>query len=205
MPISACVSETASMPRDMAGLGIPSFKHLARKMCLTKRYFLRASVSADVRELWKNSSNRHVATDQLIVSHASVAAASKSQKLDQRKSDVNHLFGFEVQGAAVKCVTESVSSKNIKIWSSTIDNLPTHLFNLARKALIQVLPQTSAANLSAGTESRTRPVHYVPREHRRQTNTFYPTAAAPQRFIDTQSVIATFCQYYFHGLKLASL
>jgi len=38
-----------------------------------------------------------------------------------------------------------VSSKNIEIWASTIDNLPTHLFNFARKALIQVLP--TAANL----------------------------------------------------------
>ena len=114
-------------------------------MCLTQRYSLRASASADVRALWKNSSSRHVTTDQLIVSHDSVAAASKSLKLDQRKSDVNHLFGLEVQGALVKCVTESVFSKNIEIWASMIDYLPTHLFNFALKALIQVLP--TAANL----------------------------------------------------------
>jgi hypothetical protein len=145
MPISACVNEISSMPTRMTGLGIPTFKHLAQKMCLTKRYSLRASSSADVRELWSNSSSRHVVTDQRIVSHDSVAAATKSLKLEQQNSDVSHLFSLEVQGASVKCVTETVCSKNIEIWSSTLNNLPTHLFNFARKALIQVLP--TAANL----------------------------------------------------------
>ena len=145
MPISACVNEIASMPRKMAGLGIPSFKHLSQKLCLTKRYALRTSASADVRELWSNSSSRHVVTDQRIVSHGSIAAAAKSLKLDQQNSDINHLLSLEAQGKSVKCVTETVSSKNIETWASTLDNLPNHLFNFARKALIQVLP--TAANL----------------------------------------------------------
>ena len=34
MPVSACVSEVAAIPRKMGGLGISSFKHLAQKMCL---------------------------------------------------------------------------------------------------------------------------------------------------------------------------
>ena len=116
-------------------------------MCLTKRYSHRVCAQCGCTRTLENSSSRHVATDQLIVSHNSIAAASKSLKLDQRKSDVNHLFGLEVQGASVKCVTVSVSSKNIEIWASTIDNLPMHLFNFARTALclIQVLP--TAANL----------------------------------------------------------
>ena len=51
MPISACVSEMTSMPKRMTGLGIPTFKHLAQKLCLTKRYSLRASANPDIREL----------------------------------------------------------------------------------------------------------------------------------------------------------
>ena len=69
MPVSACVNEVAVMPRKMGGLGISSFKHLAQKMCLQKRHSLRASASEDVREIWKNTSTRHVATDQIIVAH----------------------------------------------------------------------------------------------------------------------------------------
>ena len=145
MPISACVSEMTSMPKRMAGLGIPTFKHLAQKLCLTKRYSLRASANADIRELWSNSSNRHVVTDQLIVSHDSVAAATKTLKADQLNSAVNHLFSLKVQGASVKCIIDNVSSRNTEAWSSTLDNLPAVFFNFARKALIQVLP--TAANL----------------------------------------------------------
>ena len=145
MPISACVSEMTSMPKKMTGLGIPTFKHLAQKLCLTKRYSLRASANADIRELWANSSSRHVVTDQLIVSHDSVAAATKTLKADQLNSAVNHLFSLEVQGASVKCIIDNVSSRNIEAWSSTLDNLLAVFFNFARKALIQVLP--TAANL----------------------------------------------------------
>ena len=32
MPVSACVSEVAVMPRKIGGLGISSIKHLAQKM-----------------------------------------------------------------------------------------------------------------------------------------------------------------------------
>ena len=39
MPISACVSEIASTPRNMAGFGIPTFRQLAQKMCLTNGRF----------------------------------------------------------------------------------------------------------------------------------------------------------------------
>ena len=145
--------------------------------------------------MYANSGRTHrivVTTDQLIVSHDSVAAASKSLKLDQRKSDVNHLFGLEVQGASVKCVTESVPSKNIEIWASTIDNLPTHLFNFARKALIQVLPTVANLKRWSRVQDASCPLCA---KGTPQTNTFYPTAAASQRFIDTQSVITIFCQY----------
>ena len=118
-----------------------------------------------------------------------VAAASKSLKLEQSKSDVNHLFGLEVQGASVKCVKESVSSKNIEIRASTIDNLPTHLFKFAQGS-----DASAAANLKRQNRVQDASCPLCAKGTP-QTNTFYPTAAAPQRFIDTQSVITTFCQY----------
>ena len=133
------------MPRKMGGLGISSFKHLAQKMCLQKRHALRASVSEDVREIWKNTSTRHVATDQIFVAHDSAVVASKFLKSEQQQLALNHVLGLQVQGALIKCVTESIASKNIQAWVAALDSLPSHLFNFARKALLQVLP--TAANL----------------------------------------------------------
>ena len=145
MPISACVGEVASIPRKMCGFGIESMKHLAQKMCLQKRYSLRTSVSADVREIWADTATQHVPIDALIVSHSSATDATKTLKLNQSQKDVNHLFGLQLQGVLAKGVTESIASKNITLWASTLDNIPAHLFNFARKAFLQVLP--TAANL----------------------------------------------------------
>ena len=50
-----------------------------------------------------------------------------------------------MQGALIKCVTDSIVTKNIQAWAAALDSLPSHLFNFARKALLQVLP--TAANL----------------------------------------------------------
>ena len=105
-------------------------------MCLQKRHSLRASASEDVREIWKNTSTRHVATDQIIVAHDSAAAASKFLKSEQS--------GLQVQGALIKCVTDSIASKNIQVWAAALDSLPSYLFNFARKALLQVQPHAAS-------------------------------------------------------------
>ena len=113
MPVSACVSEIASLPKRMGGMGISSIKSLAQKMCLTKRHYLHGSARADVREIWANSSAQHVETDQLIVSHDSLAAASKKLVSIQQKKATDHLFGLQLQGALVRSLSESVLGKNI--------------------------------------------------------------------------------------------
>src|SRR5271165_6900041 len=140
MPVSACVSEVAVMPRKMGGLGISSFKHLAQKMCLQKRHALRASASEDVREIWKNTSTRHVATDQIIVAHDSTAAASKFLKSEQQQLALNHVLGLQVQGALIKCVTDSITSKNIQAWAAALDSLPSHLLTLLVKHYYKCCP-----------------------------------------------------------------
>ena len=44
------------------------------------------------------------------------------------------------------------SEKNIELWVTTLNNLPAHLFNFARKAFLQVLP--TAANLKRGNRTQ---------------------------------------------------
>src|ERR1700690_3782878 len=69
---------------------------------------------------------------------SSFSAATKALKLDQQQTAENHLFGLQLQGAIPKCVSETIENKNIETWATALDSLPSHLFNFARKALIQI-------------------------------------------------------------------
>ena len=111
------------MPRKKGGLGISSFKHFAQKMCLQKRHALRASASEDVREIWKNTSNRHVATDQIIVAHDSAAAASKFLKSEQQQLALDQVLGQQVQGTLIKCMTDSIANKKIQVWAAALSSV----------------------------------------------------------------------------------
>ena len=128
---------------------------MQQKMCLQKRYSLRSSASADVREIWTDTATQHVPIDALIVSHSSVTSATKTLKLNQSQKDVNHLFGLQLQGALAKGVTESIASKNITLWASTLDNIPAHLFNFAREKSIS--SSSSNCSESKTLEPNTRP------------------------------------------------
>ena len=81
------------------------------------------------------------------MAHDSAAAASKFLKSEQQQLALDHVLGLQVQGALIKCVTGSIATKNIQAWAAALDSLPSHLFNFARKALLQVLP--TAANLKS--------------------------------------------------------
>jgi len=95
--------------------------------------------------LWADSSSQHVVVDELLVSHDLITAASKALTKHQQQTAIDHLFGLQLQGVISKCVSETIENKNIEFWATTIDYLPSHLFNFARKALLQVVP--TAANL----------------------------------------------------------
>ena len=141
-------------------------------MCLTKRHYLHGSARADVREIWANFSSEHVETDQLIVSHDSLAAASKKLASVQQKKASGHLFGLQLQGALAKSLSESVPGKNIELWVTTLNSLPAHLFNFARKAFLQVLP--TASNLKRWN----RRARSAPAARRKPTNMFCRTVRA---------------------------
>ena len=109
-----------------------------------------------MRELWADSSSQHVVVDELLVSHDSITAASKALKKHQQQTATDHLFGFQLQGVIPKCVSETIEIKSIELWAKTIDYLPFHLFNFARKALLQVL-QTAFANCCKPETMESRP------------------------------------------------
>ena len=130
-----------------------------------------------MRELWADSSSQHVVVDELLVSHVSITAASKALTKHQQQTATDHLFGLRLQGVIPKCVSKTIENKNIELWATTIDYLPSHLFNFARKALLQVLP--TAANLNRIDEiaSKMRLACSVRVGNLKRTNMCYLTAA----------------------------
>ena len=89
--------------------------------------------------------SQHVVVDELLMSHNSITAASKALTKHQQQTATDHLFGLQLQVSFQNVFRKQLRTKNIELWAKTIDYLPSHLFNFARKALLQVLP--TAANL----------------------------------------------------------
>jgi len=96
MPVSACVNEISTLQKKLTGFGITSFKQLSQKMSLSIRHSLGSSASADVRELWADSSRQHVVVDELLVSHDSISAASKALTVQQQQTATGHLFDLQL-------------------------------------------------------------------------------------------------------------
>jgi hypothetical protein len=84
-----------------------------------------------------------VETDERLMTHNSIKSAAKSLKHEQQQAAVDHLFKLKMQGEISKCMTETVEPKQITIWATTMENVPSFIFNFARKAMLQVLPTAS--------------------------------------------------------------
>ena len=52
-------------------------------------------------------------------------------------------FHLGVQGRSVRTIIDTISRSNIISWSVVLESMPQHIFNFARKALIQQLPTAS--------------------------------------------------------------
>ena len=55
-PISSCVSEMQRLPANRTGLGIPSFKDVAEKTSLKKRYAMRNGQNPIRKAIWEETS-----------------------------------------------------------------------------------------------------------------------------------------------------
>jgi len=71
-------SESLTIEKKDGGHGIPSFKHLAEKMSILKRNALRRSKCPDMTQVWLESRNWNVNTEELLASNDTVNAATKA-------------------------------------------------------------------------------------------------------------------------------
>ena len=84
-------------------------------------------------------------TDRLLTSTTSLSAATKKLREEHVLEASTHLYSLQCQGILAKSVNESITRKNIALWSSVTAALPAPQFNFVWKAFIQCLP--TALNL----------------------------------------------------------
>jgi len=79
----------------------------------------------------------------LIESSSQAALATLRKQQDDIAKD--HFYSSNTQSAAIKTINENISKHNIRTWSTLTNTIPQHIYQFARKALLQQLP--TAANL----------------------------------------------------------
>jgi len=146
MPMCACLKEFFSWPKSAGGFRRYTFKSLAEKMRLVKRNILCNNAKEDMHTIWKETQGQFIETDHLLIASSSAAAASRQWKCKQNSKASNHLLALPLQGVSLKIIQKTVSAKDISLWSVTIEQASSLIFNFARKALLQVLP--TASNLA---------------------------------------------------------
>src|SRR6266516_3078241 len=139
LPPSACVTEWVSSPTNYCGLGISTFAQRAARIALTRRHLLQTSRNPSMRELWDASRGPNILVDTLL-DNKDLNNASSILRDSQSKESSDHFLGLKSQGLMAKMVVETVLPKNIKLWKQTMDSLPEHVFNFARKAMVSLLP-----------------------------------------------------------------
>jgi hypothetical protein len=143
-PISSCVSEWLISPKGRCGMGIPSLKNRFERLTLSKRASLKNSPNENIKDLWKESNNKNVNADSLLLQNDKNKAA-KILSRQQEDTAANHVSELPYQGKVTKTVLENCSEDMVLNWSSTINSLPGFLFNFVRKAMQLQLP--TLANL----------------------------------------------------------
>ena len=83
MPISGCVKEITSLPKELTGLGIPSLLSTHQKLWLGKRSTLKNSYHSPIRQIWIDSKGKHSKADSLLNENDNIKAAQTSLKIDQ--------------------------------------------------------------------------------------------------------------------------
>ena len=57
------MNEMLELSKDQGGFGIPSFKSTAEKLRQSMRWQLETNANADIRNLWKATSNKNIKLD----------------------------------------------------------------------------------------------------------------------------------------------
>ena len=146
LPISTCIKEMLTLPKNRGGFGIPTTLHIYKKLQLAKRSALRNSAHSEIRQIWSDTSSKNICTDSLLYDSDGTSEAKKTLQASLISQAEFHVHSLILQGQAVKVITEFISKSGIGQWSRIVEALPDFLFRFVKKALQQQLP--TASNLA---------------------------------------------------------
>ena len=99
----------------------------------------------DIQQIWRETSHLHPTSDNLISNNDTASTALSNLRTSQEEIALTHIFSLKIQGQAQRIIIDIIPRANINSWAAVLESMPQHMFNFARKALIQQLP--TAANL----------------------------------------------------------
>lgn len=143
-PINTCVAEIMHLPLSKGGLGIPSFKSIAQKQCLSVRAGLRDNSDESIRLVWAETAIKNIPTDSLL-KNSNFSKANQTLDNVLKASALDHVKSLVVQGSLVNAINEEIDNREVKRWSTCTLALSESCFKFARKALQQQL--ATAANM----------------------------------------------------------
>ena len=143
MPVSSCIKEFSSLPKNRGGLGIPSIADLYRKLILVKRSALKNSTQPEIRQIWSDTTDHNINTDTRLFEDIEFAEARRKLHNDLNTKAEVHIRSLVCQGELARCVSENISKSGVEQWSRSLESLPDYLFRFVRKAFQQQLPTAS--------------------------------------------------------------
>ena len=129
--------------KSKCGLGIPSFKEMSERLWVRKRHGFMNNTQVEMQHIWQETSHLHTVTDSLLAEEHTATNAMTSLHSTQEENALTHVLSLSVQGQAVKVINDNISRQSINTWAAVLESMPSHIFNFARKALIQQLPTAS--------------------------------------------------------------
>ena len=167
MPVSTCVREMMTLPRNKRGLGIPSILHISKKLILGKRFTLKNSAHGEIRQMWSDTSSTNIEPDSILCNTPKKSEAMRALENVLTEQAETHVHLLVLQGLAARGISGIISKSGMERWSKLVESLPEYLFRFVRKAFSQQL--ATAANLVRWNR-RTDPNCNICRKSIPQTN-----------------------------------
>ena len=101
LPISSCVAELMTLPRNQGGHGIASLRDTAERLRLGQRFRLKHSRNNDIRHLWAETSSSSINLDAILNEDSDYQSVSKKLSNAQAAAAATHIQTLLLQEALI--------------------------------------------------------------------------------------------------------
>jgi len=117
LPISSCVAELMTLPRNQGGHGIASLRDTAERLRLGQRFRLKHSRNDDIRHLWAETSSSSINLDAILNEDSNYQSVTKKLGNAQAAAATTHIQTLSLQGALISSITSNLNKSTILSWT----------------------------------------------------------------------------------------